>query len=127
MANSKQQSDERANRFYIARSNIHIMLALVSRWNAKFMSYNDVAQDAANYGRVGINSPVISRWVKSFDEKTGEVKPGIINNITDENVLWLCWRWGVDVRMSAKVNHKLSNAELIKRADKFNPYDIFGR
>ena len=124
--NSHSESRVNKNRFCAIRHSFPIMLQLTSQWNKMYQSYADVAQDAKHFGRVGINQDAISRWVRSFDEKTGRVKEGVINNITDENLLWLCHRWGLTVQVKVSVNAKIPSFEgLIKNADNFDLHNIY--
>lgn len=123
MANSEQ---ERVNRFWAIRSCVEIMVHLTGAWTRLFLTYTDIEDDAKHYGRVGLTAPAISRWVRSFDEKTGEVKPGVQNILTDENLLWLCKRYGIDVKLEVSaLDTKRSQKELMKEVEKFNPFDIY--
>lgn len=91
------------------------------------VTYKDVADDAVKLKRKGIRPELIVRWIKSFDEKTMLPKPDAINLLSDESILWLCKRWGVEVKIDVQRVGTKTQDKLIKGIDKFEPTDIYKR
>lgn len=115
------------NRFCPIRDCYEICLYLRQQWNKHHQTYNSVADDATYaYKRKGITADRITRYARSFDETTGLVKPSRENRLTTENILWLCQRWGVDVRVHVTTSAGIFNSQtLAARGHDFDPNNIF--
>lgn len=124
--NEKSKGRFENNRFCPVRDCFKIRTLLLMSWNKNYMTFTSVADDAEHFGRKGITRDAISRYVNSFDEKTGLVKPARENRITMENILWLCHRWGVVVKLEVTGLTGVFNPKtLIANADKFDLNNIY--
>lgn len=115
------------NRFCPIRDCYEICLFLRQQWNKHHQTYSSVADDATYaFKRKGITRDMISRYVTSFDEETGIVKPSRENRLTTENILWLCHRWGVKVNVHVSTSAGIFNPKtLAMNAHNFDPNNIF--
>jgi len=120
-------SKDRKNNWRAIRSSFKIRVALEKIWAVAYMSHAEVAEDASKFKRVGITAPTISRYINSFDMETGILKEGIDNNLTEENILWLCKRWGVEVSLSVKLKDvgKINHEKLAAEAKEFDVNDLY--
>lgn len=126
MSDEPQKGRFENNRFCPIRDCFKIRNLLLQAWNKNYMTHQSIAEDAEKFKRKGITRDAISRYVTSFDEKTGLVKPGRENRLTMENILWLCHRWGVVVKLEVHGLTGLWNPKtLIERADKFDLNNIY--
>lgn len=125
MKNTKPRPE--SNRFKAIKSCFDICVKLQYSWQKQYLSQADVAHEATHvFKRTGITPDAISRWVRSFDEKTGLYKPARENVLTEENILWLCHRHGINVKIDVSVNDDIRMMKkLIANADKFDPNNIY--
>ncbi len=64
--------------------------SIIERWNDLELKDTTIIADAKNHKRKGITSESISRWRKDPYAKAA---------LNEENILWLAWRWGIEVRL----------------------------
>ena len=59
------------------------------------LTYREVVEDAVLHKRKGININSLSRYFSTTEPH--------LNTITHENVVWLCFRYGVNIKLSVSL------------------------
>lgn len=62
----------------------------------------DVAKDAMNCGKP-IGDSVLAKYWLQWDLKKKRVKAGVVSSLSQENILWLCERYGIQTELTIEV------------------------
>lgn len=100
------------------RRNVYIRNLLATKFAQYGYLRREVVADARSYG-VLLTNEVLSSYMNSFDELTGE--PVSAHQLPSLAILqWLCARWGIDLTMVA-TSVQLTEDQLKERARNFTP------
>ena len=86
------------NHLCIVKGNYDIYTLLETRWALFEVTPTMIAADAKDNG-ISIDAPSLSRYKNQFDDRTRKIKPNVAGSLSQENILWLCERYGVQVKI----------------------------
>ena len=83
----------------VIKNSKKIRKLLFERFNEQHMLYSDIVADAERHG-VNIDKPRLSRYFKMdrYSNFVGDVR----SSLSEDTILWLCDRWGIDVSFEVK-------------------------
>lgn len=91
------------NRPCVIKSSYDIYFKLFTRIRGDLNLRNtDVAADAQKCGRTISDTTLIKYW-SQFDDKTKKVKSGVVSSLSQDNILWLCKRYGIECETTVTV------------------------
>lgn len=103
MSEESIETHKVTNRPDVIKSNYDIYVKLFNRcFNELGLSNIGIAEDAKKQGRQ-ISDTTLSKYWNQFDDKKKCIKESVQSNLSQDNLLWLCKRHGIDVNMQVTV------------------------